>query len=236
MLALFHGGGWAAEPTLDRLSPFAEALTSAGLATWNVEYRRLGGMGGGFPQTWEDAALAVDHLKDLAGPHNLDLSRVATFGHSAGATSALWVAGRSRVPGDSQLHSNSGLSVKAVIAASGVCDFHRQWSERLTAVFAELFGGTIAEKSEAYESISPSQLLPLGVPQLLLHGTSDSTVPVSFSLEYVALARARGDDASIVEVPGGEHSDTRDVSSKYWPQVRTAILEFLNRTLGASLD
>jgi acetyl esterase/lipase len=236
VLVLFHGGGWAADPTLDRLSPFAEALTEAGLATWNVEYRRLGGKDGGWPQTWSDAALAVDYLRDITDEHSLDLSRVATFGHSAGATSALWVAGRGRVAVGNQLHSTAGQPIRAAIAASGVCDFHRQWSERLTGVFAELFGGSPEEKADAYESISPARLLPLGIPQLLLHGTADSTVPLSFSLEYVALARERGDEATIVEVPGGEHTDTRDVSSPHWPQVRTAILEFLNRTLNCQLS
>src|SRR5262245_666793 len=47
---VIHGGCWLAKlpnlderaVALDNMRPLAAALTEAGLATWNVEYRRLG--------------------------------------------------------------------------------------------------------------------------------------------------------------------------------------------------
>src|SRR5262245_15355928 len=52
-----HGGCWLAKlgnmapnaVALDNMRPVAAALTDAGIATWNIEYRRLGNEGGGWP-------------------------------------------------------------------------------------------------------------------------------------------------------------------------------------------
>jgi acetyl esterase/lipase len=41
VLIMLHGGGFAAGPTLERLTPLCEDLATVGLGTWNVEYRRL---------------------------------------------------------------------------------------------------------------------------------------------------------------------------------------------------
>src|SRR5205823_196082 len=54
-----HGGCWVAKlgnlddraVALDLVRPIAAALTSNGIATWNVEYRRVGNDGGGWPGT-----------------------------------------------------------------------------------------------------------------------------------------------------------------------------------------
>jgi acetyl esterase/lipase len=68
-----------------------------GFATWNVEYRRVGDPGGGWPGTFEDVAAAVDKLAEVAPLYRLDLKRVAFVGHSAGAYFALWAASRPRL-------------------------------------------------------------------------------------------------------------------------------------------
>lgn len=70
---------------------------SLGFAVWNLEYRRIEG-GGGWPATFLDIGAGVDHLRDLAVAHNLDLNRVIVTGHSAGGHLATWVAARPNIP------------------------------------------------------------------------------------------------------------------------------------------
>ena len=61
-----HGGCWLAKlgnmderaVALDNMRPLAAALTDAGIATWNVECRRLGNEGGGWPGTFQDIGQA----------------------------------------------------------------------------------------------------------------------------------------------------------------------------------
>jgi hypothetical protein len=54
--------------------PLAEALTTEGFATWNVEYRRLGEDGAGYPGTFRDVADATNLLARLAPGRRLDLA------------------------------------------------------------------------------------------------------------------------------------------------------------------
>ena len=48
----------------------AAALTDAGVATWNIEYRRLGNEGGGWPGTFQDVAHAADFVRTLPREHS----------------------------------------------------------------------------------------------------------------------------------------------------------------------
>jgi len=231
VLIMLHGGGFAAGPTLERLTPLCEDLAAAGLATWNVEYRRLEGTGGGWPMTWQDAAAATEYLSQIAGKHELDLERVAAFGHSAGAPLALWLASRGNRPPAADLGGSPEVTVRAALSAAGVCDFGRQWPDRLQAVFRAIIGGSATDVPERYAAISPVQLLPIGVPLLVVQGSADSTVPRAFSEEFAASARAAGDDVSLFIADGAEHSDVRDVTSSHWPRVREQLLQFLSRSL-----
>src|SRR5207249_4708776 len=110
---------------LDLMDGFCSALTASGLATWNVEYRRIGDAGGGWPGTFVDVARAADHLRAIAGTNRLDLGRVVAIGHSAGGHLALWLAARPRVPLMSELHAADPLRIRAVVSLAGVPDLAR---------------------------------------------------------------------------------------------------------------
>src|SRR5687767_10858022 len=73
----------AAYATARDLAPMGDALKADGIATWSIEYRRLGQPGGGWAGTHLDVGRAVDYLRALAARHNLDLGRVKLLGHSA---------------------------------------------------------------------------------------------------------------------------------------------------------
>ena len=82
---LIHGGCFKAQYATPRdLAAMADALKADGIATWNIEYRRLGQPGGGWPGTYLDVANAIDYLPNIAQQYSLDLDRVAVVGHSAG--------------------------------------------------------------------------------------------------------------------------------------------------------
>ena len=78
--------------------------SGCGIATWNIEYRRFDNPGGGWPGTFTDVGDAVDRVRVISREHPIDLSRVVTIGHSAGAHLALWAAARNRLPKDSQVY------------------------------------------------------------------------------------------------------------------------------------
>ena len=90
LVMLVHGGCWKAQySTLKDLAPIADVLKGDGIVTWNIEYRRLGQEGGGWPGTYEDIAKALDLGPSLAQLHELDIDRVVVLGHSAGGHLAM---------------------------------------------------------------------------------------------------------------------------------------------------
>jgi len=104
VVVLIHGGCWQASlPGLELMDYMAADLQEQGYAVWNLEYRRIGGPGGGYPGTFQDVAAGVDHLRSIATRHRLDLRRVALSGHSAGGHLALWAGMRHRLPSSSPL-------------------------------------------------------------------------------------------------------------------------------------
>ncbi|MFD0804222.1 alpha/beta hydrolase, partial [Streptomonospora algeriensis] len=62
VVVLLHGGWWRDAHDLRRVDPLAAELAEAGWLVWNLEYRRTGGDGGGWPQTLDDVCSALDLL------------------------------------------------------------------------------------------------------------------------------------------------------------------------------
>jgi acetyl esterase/lipase len=119
VVIVIHGGCWLSAYDLGYMSALADALTVAGVATWSIEYRRVGDEGGGWPGTFQDVADAADHLFEIASEYDLDLDRVAAVGHSAGGHLALWLAGRKWLDGEDPLRGEGPLALNGVVALAG---------------------------------------------------------------------------------------------------------------------
>lgn len=238
VVVLIHGGCFkAAYATARDLAPMADALKAQGVATWNVEYRRLGQSGGGWPGTYLDVGHAVDYLRTLAGKHHLDLGRVVLLGHSAGGHLAMWAAARAREATSSPLHVEAPLPVRGVIDLAGPLDLtaHIPEYERLCrdAVITSLLGGPQTSMPERYAEASPIRLLPLGLPQVLVIGEHEDFVPRPLVEAYERAATRAGDQVRLIIVPGAGHFELASPRTSAWPVVDTAIKSLLNGQLPA---
>ena len=90
VVAFIHGGCWLNAYGIDHSRALATALNQAGYAVWNIEYRRVGDPGGGWPGSLADIRAALTTLAGLDDAR-LDLSRLVLVGHSAGGQLALLV-------------------------------------------------------------------------------------------------------------------------------------------------
>jgi acetyl esterase/lipase len=228
-----HGGFWRSKYDLEHIGHLCAALTAAGFATWSVEYRRLGNPGGGWPGTLIDMIRALDHLSRLAEPYSLDLSRIVVIGHSAGGHLALWLGGAGKSSVEPSLTGSSQLQISGVVSLGGVCDLRRAWELSLSNhVVEEFLGGSPQTIPDRYVAASPVEMAPLDIPQVLVHGVEDDVVPFEISQRYFEIASRRGDDVSLVALPGVGHFEPIDPYSDAWPHVLRAIHSISERRIG----
>jgi acetyl esterase/lipase len=233
---VIHGGCWKAKhgsliADLNNTGPIASALTTLGIATWNIEYRRVDSAGGGWPGTFEDVANGVEHLRTLAQSYPLDLNRVVIVGHSAGGHLGTWVAARHRLPEHSRFFPTDPLRVRGVVNLAGPADLESfvpiQSQVCGDPVITRLVGGSPNEVPDRYRAASPSRLLPIGVRQIVITGAHDRLVPPALGGTYEETARAHGDDVTALVVPDAAHFEVIAPGSKAWPVVRDAALSIL---------
>jgi alpha/beta superfamily hydrolase len=173
---IIHGGCFAkGYATQSYMRPLAAELTRRGIATWNIEYRQVGDMGGGWPGTFLDWAAAADHLRRLAQHHPLDLSRVVAAGHSAGASAALWLAARPQLSSGSEIRGQDPLHVDAAIAIDGPADLAGWIGEDAAVcslpVIVPLFGGTPRQLPQRYALGDPARMPAPALPSILFAST-----------------------------------------------------------------
>lgn len=222
---VIHGGCWEAEYDLAYMSGFCAALTEAGMATWSIEYCRVGNPGGSWPGTFLDVGAAADFMRELSRRFPLDAARVIAVGHSAGGHLALWLASRHNLSRESELFSDSPLPLRAVVSLAGIPDLAKAGREGVCGDMPyRLMGGTPEQYPERYRSGSPAENLPLRVPLLLLHGDCDTHVPISLSSEFAARARTAGDAAEFRSIAGAGHFEIVAPSTGPCVEVLRAVL------------
>src|ERR1700722_10502482 len=189
---IIHGGFWRAKYDLRHAGHLCAALTAKGIATANVEYRRVGNSGGGWPGTFSDIRAAYQFLLQSGRKYEFDLSRVVVMGHSAGGQLALCLAGHE-------------AGVKAVISLAGVVDLQRAYELHLSNdAVVEFLGGTPAEVADHYREADPMKLA-IGARQWLVHGATDDVVPPAFSRDYAREKQKAKEDIRLVEIEGAGH-------------------------------
>ena len=195
---MLHGGYWQSTYNLTHTGHMCRALAEQGIATWTVEYRCVGVPGGGWRAAREDVLLAVELAQAL--PHN----PLVLVGHSAGGQLALWVA------------KQAGLPVVALAPVSDVRDaVLRRGPESAPGRFMA---------PEDFAEGSPIELLPLGVPQIVIHGVEDDSVPYAMSERYVAAANG---EAELVSLENTGHFEPIDPQAPQFEHTVAAIERLL---------
>ena len=212
LVICIHGGYWRAKYDLGYMGHLCAALTAKGIATANLEYRRVGNAGGGWPGTFADVRSAYQFLTQNGGKYEFDVRRVVAIGHSAGGQLGLCLASHE-------------AEVKAVIVLAGVVDLQRAYALHLSNdAVVEFLGGTPTEVGDHYREADPMKLA-IGARQWLVHGAEDDVVPAAFSRDYVGAKQKVKEEAQLVEIAGAEHFEVVDPRSGAWKDVERVVME-----------
>ncbi|MDH3456059.1 MAG: alpha/beta hydrolase [Gemmatimonadota bacterium] len=227
-----HGGCWRASLGEGSTTPAAAALAEAGIATWNIEYRRLGHEGGGWPGTFLDVGAGVDHLRVLAIEYPLDLTRVVLVGHSSGASLAVWAAGRPGLPSDSEIRGVSPLRVRAAVGIDGPMDL-AGWSDAGNdargcggPVISSVMGGSGDTEPVRYQQASPAEMPAIDAAIFL--NPAEMTLRQGAPDAMTTRARNTGETVIVRPVTNSDHYQLIDPSHEAW----SAVLETIQAALG----
>ena len=226
VIVLMHGGCFLKQfEGLAQTSAIAADLAGRGYAVWNIDYRKLGEPGAGYPGTFLDVAAAVDQLRAEAPRYDLDLKRVIAVGHSAGGHLALWAASRARIPAGGPLAAVQPLPIGAVVSLAGIGDLKGQGK-----VFALPCGDDTLERlldtahrSQPYADTSPAELLPGAARVVMVHGVFDPVMPPYTGLAYAEIVRKAGGKAEVVTIPEAAHFDVVIPATAAWERVAAVI-------------
>jgi acetyl esterase/lipase len=213
-----HGGFWRAAYDLGHAGHLCAALSQKGLATWNVEYRRVGNPGGGWPNSFEDIRNAYRFVPQLGKRYSVDSTKVLVMGHSAGGQLALCLAAHEP-------------ALTRVLSLAGIVDLGQAWELHLSdnAVVAFL-GGTPSEVPEHYREADPmAATISRKTTQWLIHGAADNVVSSYFSRSYAERKQQSHEDVHYLEIATAGHFDLIDPRSKAWPKVEGTVLHMMGQ-------
>jgi acetyl esterase/lipase len=210
-----HGGYWSAQYSLTHAGHFCAALSKKGFATWNVEYRRVGNPGGGWPGSFKDVVSAYRFAGQFGKKYKeVNCERIVVVGHSAGGQLALCLAAHEP-------------SATRVVALAGVVDLHRAWELHLGYdAVQDFLGGAPSTVAEHYREADPMQL-KITADQQLIHGLSDDLVPPELSRDYFKKKNKQHEKVHLHEIPGADHFDLINPHSAAW----TTVLEVIEHLL-----
>ena len=207
-----HGGYWRAKYDLVYMGHLCAALAAKGIATANIEYRRVGDAGGGWPGTFADVRATYQFLAQNAPKYNFDVQRIVAIGHSAGGQLGLCLAAHE-------------TGVKAVVSLAGVVDLQRAYRLHLSNdAVVEFLGGTPAEVADHYREADPMKLA-ISARQWLVHGAADDIVPPDFSIDYTSAKHKMKEDARLLQIARAGHFEVVDPGSAAWKDVERVVTE-----------
>lgn len=203
---IVHGGCYLAKYDLSYMNQLAEAVTRLGFATWNLEYRRVGNPGGGWPGTFLDVADGSDHLREIAEDYLLDLSKVIVVGHSSGGQLGIWLSGRNKIKPDSDIYRPDPLVVQTSVALAPVADIGRRYKQGNCDNSAnKLMGGSPKAQTDRYRQVSPIEMLPIDTRQIVVLGEQDTQERKEETKEYIDRGKEVGNEIDFEWLKNSDH-------------------------------
>jgi acetyl esterase/lipase len=223
VLLQIHGGAWILGSKDEQGLPLMLQLASRGWVCVSINYRLS--PRATFPDPLVDVKRAIKWVREHVAEYGGDPDFLVVTGGSAGGHLASLTALTANEPEYQPGFESVDTRVDGCVAFYGVYDFtdrHRQYRNRgLTDVLERhVMKAPMAAAREAYEKASPmSRVHPDAPPFFVIHGDSDTLVPVADARHFVDALRQQGREPVVyAEIPGAQHA------FEIFPSLRTTFV------------
>lgn len=199
-IVVIYGGAWrSGEPSANQ--QFSEYIAAQGYTVLAIDYRHAPQYK--FPTQIQDVETALKFIQQHANEYEIDLTRMAIMGRSAGGHLAMLAA-----------YTSETLPFRAVINYYSPVDLTEGYNDppfpdpiNSREVLRSFLGGTPQELPELYRQASPYQhIKPSLPPTLLIYGKRDHIVQSKFGRALAEKLNANGNTAVFIEIPWSEHA------------------------------
>jgi acetyl esterase/lipase len=227
VLVFVHGGSWT-RGDKDEAAEMQKSMNEQGYALVSINYRLYPTVR--FPAMIEDVKCAIRYLRANASQYNIDSTRIAVRGDSAGGHLVSLLATSDQTAGwDAGEYSDQSSRIQAAIVLAPATDFSQEFSNDDIQMLVYVAFGT-----KNIPAASPiTHITSDDPPFLLIHGNRDPVMPFEQSQSmYDALQKA-GVPSQLVVVENADHSLTApDGSAKpTLAEIDQFILDFLAKYL-----
>ncbi len=226
-IVLIHGGGWSSfdKSTMRGMGNF---LARSGFVAVSVDYRLFNGTENRWPTQLDDVQRAVRWLRANASKYNVDADRIGSFGHSSGAQLAALLGMEDTRDNSDPALAKYSSRVQAVVDVSGPSDFLTNHDAEGDAFLASFFSGDFTKLADVWRSASPVyHVEKSNAPFLIVHGTSDSDVPIAQAQELYDKLHHEGVPVTLIKIDDGHTFQ----SSEARHRLAMETLMFFNRYL-----
>ncbi len=234
---LIHGGGFDEGSKSTNVKPLFEPLTEAGFAWFSIDYRLAPEFK--FPQANDDVNSAIRWLKKNADKYQVDATKIAIIGESAGGFLVNYAA----------THETTDTKVAAVVDFYGPVDYgkllelRRDHPERfnMTSINRHAANGGGMhffglEQLDAAGNAKLQKMAPINAvhkdmaPFLCIHGTKDDQVAYEQSPDMCAAMNKVGASCTMITIEGGGHgmSSWKDQAMQHY---KPEMIAWLKKTM-----
>lgn len=229
-----HGGAWQKGDKSEGAGFKAvEGLQSAGFIVIAINYRLAPEYI--FPAQIEDVKCAVRSLRAHAAQYNLDATRIGTWGGSAGGHLAS-LLGTSGGIGDWDTgeYSDQSSIVQAVLDMYGPSDLTTNYDSSNNENSKIVFGASGPDDPLLEQASPVTYIDPSDPPFFIMHGDSDTTVPLEQSQILFEKLQTAGVQAELLVVQHAGHGFRKTGSQAIQPgqvEINRKIVEFFSKEL-----
>src|SRR5215470_8423376 len=200
IIHLFGGGFTTGNKNAAYIVNDVRALGRLGYTNISANYRLTSQ--GLWPAQIHDTKAAIRWVRANAAKIGIDEDKIAIAGYSAGGLLSLLAAGTNGVAEFEGNGGNAGVSSN-VQASIGV------YPLASTGIAGNLFPTTLSteERTKVMETASPTKYIGKSfAPTIFIHGTADTTVPMSSSIDFFQKLNAAGVPSALTLIQGAAHA------------------------------